>query len=1029
MNKNLKKLVSSIAALALSASCFTAFAANFSDVPDTSSYKNAIDELVALGIVNGYEDGTFKPDNEITRAEVTTLVVNAVGSGEAAQSSVGTSQFTDTAGHWAEGYINMGVAKEFIAGMGDGTFSPDTNVTYAQIVRMLVSAAGYTTAAEAQGGWPNGYLQVGNSTGITDGVTGIGADTAVTRGVVAQLIDNAIAVPMVAIVSWTTDIYGNPVGVADVMDGTDDKDYRTMLTEYHDAYKVRGRVTATHAQGSVEKDKVMFQVEYADNYDGDVIDVRGSNGTDPVLVEAYFGDTDAEANLFTYAEAILQKDDNDEDHLISIYPYGRNDIVELKASDYAALNAESTNPSIEFEISETSTRTKAYKLATNTSGTITTEMYVNGVEITSSFEDAVADYIENNDIGTVTLIDTPQQGSTSKDGKYDYVMVTLQQWAVVDSTTTTATTQRIYFDDSEGGFASLTIDLEDDEKSYSFKKDGADVDFDAITEGSVVLVAYDPTTRFADSGFYSFDISDKVVEGKISELRTDVDDFIYTIDGTDYQYVGDKDADTAALKTGSEYTLYLDATGRVVKYDELASSKNFGIIDRVYYDNNQGEYRVRIIKGDGVRSSYTVRDQAAAETAGKIAYGSTTSSDWDKVASLTPIVDRVVTYKLNTNSEIHSIYNTEDGDNGFDYKVASKSEYSQSGTKVSSVKMNDATQIVDLSKIVDSSTLGDLATAETEDSYSASDVQTASLSSFVDGEEYSVIGFDRSTDGYYRFVIVVEGVASVGVNAHFAVVDSQSSAIDEAEGIERTSLNVYSVDGEGELQTLFVDDDNETAAQGLSRGTVIAYGIDGDGMITDLAVLYEIDSATSAMTAEKAYELYNSLYNTDSDRLDGSDGEFYFEDSIVDAWNSSDETSSNGFARIGFGAILDKTSSSVTLGKICKGEVSGLSKADEYYTDAANTMDFDLANDVAVYVYDYNNPNRNGAGRVTMSTVAGITRTTVASALIDEDSNNDNFYNWSKIGNSENQITPTYAFFKVVDDEITDIFVIVPSEL
>ena len=78
MNKNLKKVISSIAALALSASCFTALAADFSDVAADNSYKAAIDELVALKIVNGYEDGTFKPENTITRAELVSMLVRIV---------------------------------------------------------------------------------------------------------------------------------------------------------------------------------------------------------------------------------------------------------------------------------------------------------------------------------------------------------------------------------------------------------------------------------------------------------------------------------------------------------------------------------------------------------------------------------------------------------------------------------------------------------------------------------------------------------------------------------------------------------------------------------------------------------------------------------------------------------------------------------------------------------------------------------------------------------------------------------------
>ena len=59
---NLKKVIASVAALAMSLSCFTAFAADFSDVEASSKYKAAIDELVALEIVNGYEDGKIHWD-------------------------------------------------------------------------------------------------------------------------------------------------------------------------------------------------------------------------------------------------------------------------------------------------------------------------------------------------------------------------------------------------------------------------------------------------------------------------------------------------------------------------------------------------------------------------------------------------------------------------------------------------------------------------------------------------------------------------------------------------------------------------------------------------------------------------------------------------------------------------------------------------------------------------------------------------------------------------------------------------------
>ena len=81
MKNNLKKIISSLAALTIASSVLVApvSAADFSDVADTAEYKQAFDELYALGIVNGYEDGTIKPENNITIAEVTKLVVATMG--------------------------------------------------------------------------------------------------------------------------------------------------------------------------------------------------------------------------------------------------------------------------------------------------------------------------------------------------------------------------------------------------------------------------------------------------------------------------------------------------------------------------------------------------------------------------------------------------------------------------------------------------------------------------------------------------------------------------------------------------------------------------------------------------------------------------------------------------------------------------------------------------------------------------------------------------------------------------------------
>ena len=101
MNKNLKKVISTIAALAVSASSMVAFATGYPDVPETATYAQAVKELSALNVISGYEDGTFLPDKNVTRAEITKMIVTSLGSAtlSAANAAAGKdTKFADVPG-------------------------------------------------------------------------------------------------------------------------------------------------------------------------------------------------------------------------------------------------------------------------------------------------------------------------------------------------------------------------------------------------------------------------------------------------------------------------------------------------------------------------------------------------------------------------------------------------------------------------------------------------------------------------------------------------------------------------------------------------------------------------------------------------------------------------------------------------------------------------------------------------------------------------------------------------------------------
>src|SRR5690606_13346385 len=105
--------------------------------------KDAIEEAVARRIVNGYPDGTFRPEAIVTRSEFTVMMGRLLkAAGELNQS--GELSFKDAASipDWAMPYVADGVAKGYITGYGDHTFKPNGKITRLELVAMIVRAIG-----------------------------------------------------------------------------------------------------------------------------------------------------------------------------------------------------------------------------------------------------------------------------------------------------------------------------------------------------------------------------------------------------------------------------------------------------------------------------------------------------------------------------------------------------------------------------------------------------------------------------------------------------------------------------------------------------------------------------------------------------------------------------------------------------------------------------------------------------------------------------------------------------------------------
>ena len=103
----------------------------YSDVNRGDWFNNAVSTLSNAGIISGYPDGTFRPNAPITRAEMSKIIALF------AKLNKSEDRFNDIAGHWAEAYIKLAAGNGWIAGYPDGSFKPQQNITRAETMTMI----------------------------------------------------------------------------------------------------------------------------------------------------------------------------------------------------------------------------------------------------------------------------------------------------------------------------------------------------------------------------------------------------------------------------------------------------------------------------------------------------------------------------------------------------------------------------------------------------------------------------------------------------------------------------------------------------------------------------------------------------------------------------------------------------------------------------------------------------------------------------------------------------------------------------
>lgn len=531
--KNLKKVLALVLVVASVLSFATvASAASFTD-KDSITNTEAVNMLADLGVINGFTDGSYRPTETVTRAQMAKMIYAVCTGDDDASGFVGTTTALKDINQapWAEGYIKYCYSLGIIGGFPDNTFRPNEPVTVAQAAKMLLVALGYDSNEYVGASWSINTMRDAKAAKITKDVS-TSAALAASRDVSAQLIYNTMFADQV------TPEYQYDMGVKYVTGYK--KTGTTLAEDSFDMVKISGMVT------SVAKDNVSIRYEKVGT-DGKTTtttenvklagsyDMLGKTGTVYMKVDG--------GKKTLYSTSVAVDDD------IVLYTTVNGDDIYKSAVDSSkkqvTLNDEVTvmmNGTIVEDVPK---------------GTFTKDDK-NGKNYTVSTEKPLKALI--NGKGTEVLyIDG------DKDGNVDTIKITNYTAAKVSSYSTLNKTmalsaqirsegegvEKVTYGDSN---VSATYKFENIANYESFAKN--DIVYAVkIGEGDNAVIDIYPTTK---------------VEGKVSGKVASSSSV--RVDGTTYAYNISGNATFAGQSIGDEGKFYLDANGYIIFADVNAAA-------------------------------------------------------------------------------------------------------------------------------------------------------------------------------------------------------------------------------------------------------------------------------------------------------------------------------------------------------------------------------------------------------------------------------------------------------------------------
>jgi len=521
----------------------TATAANtltFNDVSSDNPYYEAVTNLTAEGIINGFEDGTFKPDEPVTRAQYTKIMCYAQNVGEIRYSEADRAKFPDVdPNHWAIDNITTARNTGIINGYDDGTFKPENSVLYEQAVKMAVCALGYTEAHAIRAGgdkgaYPYGYLNLATKAKLLNKISGVKMGEPLNRGRVAQLIDNMLN--------------------ADTIDAETGEMGGPMKEETSNRVTVEGRIVSIYGS-------TIFHDETS-GCNKKQIEIEKSNGAR----EFYGIENLTIDNLNEYLGRnvkLFYEEDGNAD-----YQEANNIVFQNKDWTIPLSSIEGISGSVLKYLPENSTTTKNISLSSS--------MIVlrNGLAVNRTFSEELAD--TDSMSGYLTLI-----CSQSKDVA-DVAMFKTYNTIYVNSQKDSVNHKIVDF---VSGNAHI-IDDTDRSKFVTIIKDGKISKFSDIPYTCIVSISKSE----GEGKYIEVQVSTKAVSGTVTELLDDGGIRLSQEPNKIYKRIAGCTS-VGTLAVGANVTLRLDAFGNVGRYEATApKAYKYGYMTSVDSGNTAKPY-------------------------------------------------------------------------------------------------------------------------------------------------------------------------------------------------------------------------------------------------------------------------------------------------------------------------------------------------------------------------------------------------------------------------------------------------------